>query len=134
MIKKVYLWEKLIFVASAGVIVLLALLGFYLAKAEVPEPYGHLVSAGHSHGLCFAFAAIFYGLLLKKIKVSLELKKGLSLWVLVTFLGPFGLLFAGLSHQMKFLTITSIVGEGSFVVLWLILLFLLFKKIEVKKD
>lgn len=104
--KKIYSWEKLVFVFSAGVIVLLSLLGFYLAKVEIPEPFGHLVKAGHSHGLLFAYATVFYVLLLKRINLSQKLKIYLSYWVLITFLGPFGLLFAGLSHQMGFLVIT----------------------------
>lgn len=121
-------WEKLIFAASAGIIVFLSLLGIYLVKVEIPEPYGHLVKAGHSHGLCFAFAAIFYTLLLEKVKISLKFKKYLSYWVLITFLGPLGLLFAGLTRRMNFVTITGIVGDGSFVLLWLVLFFILLTK------
>lgn len=125
-------WEKLVFVVSAGVIVILSLLGFYLVKVKIPEPYGHLVKAGHSHGLCFAFAAIFYALLLRNVDLSEKGKKYLSYWLLITFLGPFGLLLAGLSRQMNFLTITSIVGEGSFVLVWIILYFLLLTKFRAK--
>ncbi len=131
--KKIYYREKLVFVVSAGVIVLLSLFGFYLAKVEISEPFGHLVKAGHSHGLLFTFAAIFYVLLLKMVNLSQRLKEYLSYWVLVTFLGPFGLLFAGLSHQMSFLMITSLIGEGSFVLVWAILFFLLLKRFNVKE-
>lgn len=131
--KKLYSWEKLIFVASAGVIVLLSLLGFYLVKAEIPEAYEHLVKAGHSHGLCFSFAAIFYAILLKRVILSQKLKTYLGYWVLITFLGPFGLLFAGLSHKMNFLALTSIIGEGSFVLIWAIMTFLLFTRFNQEK-
>lgn len=131
--KKVFPWQKLIFVFSTSVIVLLSLLGFYLVKVKIPEPYGHLVKAGHSHGLCFAFAAIFYALLLERVKLFQKTKKYLSFWVLLTFLGPLGLVLAGLSRQMNFLTLTSIVGDGSFTLLWLILLFLFLTRFNEKK-
>lgn len=131
--KKIKFWQKLVFVVSAGVIALLSLLGFYLFKVKIPEPYGHLVKAGHSHGLCFAFAAIFYALLLEKISLSPKVKKYLSYWVVVTFLGPLGLILAGLTYQMGFLTFTSLVGEGSFVLVWLVMVWLLLTRVGVGK-
>lgn len=121
--KKLYPWEKTVFAFSAGAIVVLSLVGFYLVKIKIPPASKPLIKAGHAHGLCFAFAAIFYVLLLGKVNISQNFKKILAYLLLVTFLGPFGLLFAGFTQQTSLLPLTSIVGEGSFVFLWLILFF-----------
>lgn len=125
---KIYSWEKTILVFLSGIVVLLSFLGFYLAKTEIPEPFGHLIKGGHSHALCFAFAAFFYLALLRVVNISIRFKRVLTYSLLITFLEPFGLLWAGLAKEMRFLPLTSSLGGGFFVFLWVLMAYLLLTK------
>ena len=125
---KIYSWEKTILVFLSGIVVLLSFLGFYLAKTEIPEPFGHLVSGGHSHALCFAFAAFFYLALLRIVKIPSRFKKVLTYSILITFLEPLGLLWAGLAKEMRLLPLSSGIGGGTFILLWLLMTYFLLPK------
>jgi len=117
--------EKYLFVVSASVITVFSALGFYLIDAE--PKIKSLVVSGHNHILSFAFGAILFGLIMMNLEIKESTKKWLSIWMSLTFLGPLGLIYAGIFGDTSMLTVTGALFEGSFVLLWLILLYFIIK-------
>lgn len=123
-------WKKTTYLAAGLMIVLMALVGFYLTEADLSVSAEHLVKAGHGHGMGFALATLLYLFLLDKLSLSQKTKNLLSGWNILTFLGPLGLVLAGLTGEKSFLPYTSILGEGSFLLLWVLLVFFFLKKYQ----
>ncbi|MEK7520968.1 MAG: hypothetical protein AAB560_02720 [Patescibacteria group bacterium] len=118
--------EKILFGSAAAVIGVFSALGFYLIEGE--PVIKSLVITGHNHILSFAYGAILFGLLLKIVNLTEPRKIVLSVWMATTFFGPLALICAGFTGNTSFLPVTSPVFEGSFVVLWLIIFWLLMRR------
>ena len=120
-------WEKIVFGVAALVITAGSAFGFYLIQGE--PVIKSLVASGHNHLLSFAYGGILFGLLLGRIGIAETKKWWLAVWMSLTYLGPVALIYAGLTGKTGFLMYTSPPLEGSFVVLWaLMVYFLLFRR------
>lgn len=113
-------WEKYLFSVSAGTIALFSGLGFYLIHGT--PKIKSLVASGHNHMLSFAFGAMIFGLIVHLLGLSEKQQRYLSIWMTISFLGPLFLIVAGVTGYTKFLVYTDAVFQGSFVVLWVILI------------
>jgi len=102
---------------SAVIIAVFSSLGFYLVRGTPVSK--ELVASGHNHILSFAYGAILFALLLKKLDVSNTVKWILAVWMTLSFLGPLDLIYAGFTGDRAYLSFTSPAFNGSFVVLWL---------------
>lgn len=117
--------QKYLFTVSSLVVAIFSSLGFYLIRGN--PPIKALVVSGHTHMLEFAFGAILFGLVLNLTKVSEKVQTGLAVWMSLTFFGPLALIIAGMIGNTSFLSVTDALFQGSFVVLWLILGYLVVK-------
>lgn len=110
--------EKYLLGISSLVIAIFSGFGFYLIEAQ--PAIKALVVSGHSHIIEFAFGAILYAILLGKLGLGENARTWLSIWMSTTFLGPLALIYGGITGNTSMLATTSILFEGSFVLLWLI--------------
>ncbi len=115
--------EKYLIIVSALVIVIFSALGFYLIDGA--PKIKSLVAAGHNHILSFAYGALLFAWVIRRATVSEGVKKGLAVWMSLTFLGPLALIYAGFTGKTGLLDTTGVLFEGSFVVLWLIAAYLI---------
>ncbi len=111
--------QKYLIIVSSLVLAIFSSLGFYLVRGN--PPIKNLVVSGHAHMLEFAFGAILFALALNITKISDRTQKWLAIWMSLTFFGPGALIYAGMTGNTGFLSVTGALFEGSFVVLWLIL-------------
>ncbi len=114
--------QKYLFVVSALTIAIFSALGFYLIDGE--PKIKSLVVTGHNHILSFAYGALLFAFVLSTLSVPETRKKLLSIWMSLTFLGPLSLMYAGFTARTGLLEITGPLFEGSFVLVWLIVAFL----------
>jgi len=114
--------QKYLFTVSSLVLAIFSSLGFYLIRGN--PPIKTLVVSGHTHMLEFAFGAILFGLILNLTKVSDKAQMWLSIWMSLTFFGPGALIYGGLTGNTSFLLYTDALFQGSFVVLWVLLAYM----------
>lgn len=112
-------WEKIIFGSATFIVAAGSIFGFYLVQGE--PAIKSLVASGHSHVLSFAYGAILYGLLMRRLTFFERTKTALAAWMSLTYFGPIALILAGLTGNTGFLMYTSPIFEGSFVLLWMIM-------------
>lgn len=118
-------YEKYLYLVSSLMIVLSGALGFVLiyTKPQIES----LMASGHSHLIGFAMAAILFGYLLRFISLSTGEKWIMAVWTSLTFVGPLTLIYAGYSGTTSMLKMSGIIFEGSFVLMWLVMIFALAK-------
>ena len=122
--------EKYLVGISALIIALFSALGFYLIEGA--PKIKSLVASGHNHMLSFAFGAVLFALVLSKLNVGGGVKKWLSIWMVLTFLGPLALIYAGFTGNTGMLQFTSPLFMGSFVLLWLWLAYAVFSQTSIQ--
>lgn len=118
-------------IIAGGVVIVLAglggfVLGFtmnpYFEKGFYAIPLGRvLLKAGHTHGLPIAFYNIIIGSLLDRLTLSDKWKKICSIFTILSFIMPVGLLLRGITDGAMTFAPVVLIGSLCFFISALIM-------------
>lgn len=113
-------------IIAGGIVVVLAglggfVLGFtmdpYFAKGFYAIPLGRvLLKAGHTHGMPFALYNILIGSLLDRLTLSASWKKRCSIFTILSFIMPIGLLLRGMTDGAMTFAPVVLIGSLCFFI------------------